>query len=129
MTGDHRPLSTVHYQPLPESTFARQPQFWARQRPPPPPPGPLPHLLPAICPHLKLIAEKHQLRLTEIALRWCQHHSALTPQDGIIIGASSAAQLAQNLEDSEKGALPEEILKALDGARLIVGANAPTYWR
>ncbi len=76
-----------------------------------------------------LLQEKHQLRLTEIALRWCQHHSALTPEDGIILGASSVAQLKQNLKDSEKGPLPEDILKALDEARLIVGASAPTYWR
>ncbi|PCH38217.1 Aldo/keto reductase [Wolfiporia cocos MD-104 SS10] len=79
--------------------------------------------------YLKPIAEKHQLRLTEIALRWCQHHSALGPEDGIILGASSAAQLVQNCEDSEKGPLPEEVVKALDEARLIVGAQAPTYWR
>ncbi|KAI0637042.1 Aldo/keto reductase [Trametes polyzona] len=79
--------------------------------------------------YLKPIAEKHQLRLTEIALRWCQHHSVLTPEDGIILGASSAAQLEQNLEDSEKGPLPEEVVKALDEARRIVGANVPPYWR
>ncbi len=53
----------------------------------------------------------------------------LTPEDGIILGASSAGQLKQNLEDSEKGPLPEEIIQALDEARLIVGASAPTYWR
>ncbi|KZT11370.1 Aldo/keto reductase [Laetiporus sulphureus 93-53] len=79
--------------------------------------------------YLKPIAEKHQLRLTEIALRWCQHHSVLTPEDGVILGASSAAQLEQNCTDSEKGPLPEEVVKALDHARLIVGAEAPTYWR
>ncbi|PIL23923.1 hypothetical protein GSI_13674 [Ganoderma sinense ZZ0214-1] len=79
--------------------------------------------------YLKPIAEKHQLRLTEIALRWVQHHSVLTPQDGVILGASSVAQLEQNLEDSEKGPLPKEVVKALDEARLIVGASAPTYWR
>ncbi|KZT68969.1 Aldo/keto reductase [Daedalea quercina L-15889] len=79
--------------------------------------------------YLKPVAEKHNLRLTEIALRWCQHHSALTPEDGVILGASSAAQLEQNCADSEKGPLPEEILKALDQAKLIVGAEAPTYWR
>jgi aflatoxin B1 aldehyde reductase len=39
------------------------------------------------------------LRLTEIALRWAQHHSVLGPEDGIILGASSAAQLKQNIED------------------------------
>ncbi|KAH9842788.1 Aldo/keto reductase [Rhodofomes roseus] len=79
--------------------------------------------------YLKPIAEKHNLRLTEIALRWCQHHSVLTPTDGVILGASSAAQLEQNCADSEKGPLPEEIIKALDQARLIVGAEAPPYWR
>lgn len=73
--------------------------------------------------------EKHQLRLTEIALRWCQHHSVLTPDDGIILGASSASQLEQNCLDSEKGPLPDEVIKALDEARLIVGAHAPSYWR
>ncbi|KAH9934762.1 Aldo/keto reductase [Fomitopsis serialis] len=72
--------------------------------------------------YLKPIAEKHNLRLTEIALRWCQHHSALTPADG-------CAQLEQNCADSEKGPLPEEVLKALDQAKLIVGSEAPTYWR
>lgn len=73
--------------------------------------------------------EKRNLRLTEIALRWCQHHSALTPEDGVILGASSAAQLEQNCADSEKGPLPEEVLKAIEQAKLIVGAEAPTYWR
>ena len=67
--------------------------------------------------------------MTEIALRWCQLHSVLTPEDGVILGASSAAQLEQNCVDSEKGPLPEEVLKALDQAKLIVGAEAPTYWR
>ncbi|KAI1795943.1 Aldo/keto reductase [Ganoderma leucocontextum] len=83
--------------------------------------------------YLQPIAAKHQLRLTEIALRWVQHHSVLTPQDGVILGASSVAQLEQNLQDSEKlgekGPLPEDVVKALDEARLIVGASAPTYWR
>ena len=75
------------------------------------------------------VQEKHGLRLTEIALRWCQHHSALTPEDGIILGASTAAQLKQNLEDCEKGPLPNEVIHALDEARDIVGFSAPAYWR
>ncbi|KAI0934347.1 hypothetical protein AcV5_006218 [Taiwanofungus camphoratus] len=69
--------------------------------------------------YLKPIAEKYQLRLTEIALRWCQHHSALTPEDGIILGASSAGQLEQNCLDSEQGPLPEEVVKALDEALVV----------
>ncbi|KAH7905774.1 NADP-dependent oxidoreductase domain-containing protein [Hygrophoropsis aurantiaca] len=80
---------------------------------------------------LKNTADKHGLRLTEIALRWCQHHSALISSDGIILGASSAAQLEQNCADSEKGPLPEEVVQVLDEACRIVKAHGsvPTYWR
>jgi len=66
-----------------------------------------------------------------MAFRWLQHHSALTPTDGIIIGASSKAQLEQNAEDCLKGPLEEDVVRALDEARRIVVAHgsAPTYWR
>jgi len=80
-------------------------------------------------PLLKEVADKHNLRLTEIALRWLQHHSVLTPDDGIILGASSAAQLEQNCADSEKGPLPDDVVAALDEAAKIVGTDVPTYWR
>lgn len=79
--------------------------------------------------YLQPIAETHQIPLTEIALRWVEHHSILGPEDGIILGAGSVAQLEQNLQDVEKGPLPEAIVQALDQARLIVGAEAPSYWR
>ncbi|KAL0071447.1 hypothetical protein AAF712_001304 [Marasmius tenuissimus] len=81
--------------------------------------------------HLKVVAEEHDLRLTEVALRWCQHHSALTPEDGVILGASSAAQLEQNCEDSVKGPLPEPVIKALDEAyqMVVAGGGVPLYWR
>jgi len=78
---------------------------------------------------LKSVAASHNLRLTEVALRWCQHHSVLTPEDGVILGASSAAQLEQNCTDSAKGPLPEEVLKALDEAWDKVGSACPSYWR
>ncbi|KZT26245.1 Aldo/keto reductase [Neolentinus lepideus HHB14362 ss-1] len=78
---------------------------------------------------LKPVAERHNLRLTEIALRWCQHHSALTPDDGIILGASSAEQLNMNCADSEKGPLPGEVVQALDEAWSVVIPQAPIYWR
>ena len=42
---------------------------------------------------------KHNLRLTEVALRWVQHHGVLTPEDGVILGASSIAQLNENIQD------------------------------
>ncbi|KAF9246558.1 NADP-dependent oxidoreductase domain-containing protein [Melanogaster broomeanus] len=80
---------------------------------------------------IKDIAEKHNLRTTEIALRWCQYHSALIPEDGIILGASSAAQLVDNCVDSAKGPLPHGVLEVLDEAYRVVKAHgsAPSYWR
>ncbi|EGN93228.1 hypothetical protein SERLA73DRAFT_189721 [Serpula lacrymans var. lacrymans S7.3] len=80
---------------------------------------------------LKEVADKYNLRLTEIALRWCQHHGALETTDGIILGASSAMQIEQNCADSEKGPLPEEVVHALDEANRIVKAHGstPAYWR
>jgi aflatoxin B1 aldehyde reductase len=76
-----------------------------------------------------LSQDKYKIRLTSIALRWCQHHSILTSGDGIIIGASSVEQIEQNCADSEEGPLPDEIIAALDEACRIVGSSAPTYWR
>lgn len=66
-----------------------------------------------------------------MALRWLQHHSALTLEDGIIIGASSKEQLEMNGEDSLKGPLDDEVVEALNEARRIVVAHgsAPSYWR
>ncbi|EJU05758.1 Aldo/keto reductase [Dacryopinax primogenitus] len=52
---------------------------------------------------IKIVGEKHSLRLTEVALRWCQHHSMLTESDGVILAASSTEQLEMNCADSEKG--------------------------
>jgi aflatoxin B1 aldehyde reductase len=74
---------------------------------------------------------KHNLSLTEIALRWCQHHSALKESDGIIIGASSPAQLAQNCKESARGKLPDEVVNVLDQAYRLVQASGsvPRYWR
>ncbi|KAI4519676.1 Aldo/keto reductase [Schizophyllum commune Loenen D] len=80
---------------------------------------------------LKGVAAKNDLSLIEIALRWMQHHSKLTPEDGVILGASSAAQLEENCKASEKGPLPEEVVNALDEAYQIVlrHGGEPPYWR
>jgi aflatoxin B1 aldehyde reductase len=79
---------------------------------------------------LQTATEAHNVRLTEIALRWCQHHSVLTPEDGVIIGASSLDQLIQNCEDSAKGPLDDSLVQALDRANRIVSSsgNLPIYW-
>ena len=81
--------------------------------------------------------EKHGITLTEAALRWLQHHSQLTPDDRVIIGASKLAQLEQSMgarydkvvaqsssqhaytDPSEKGPLPDGIVKLLEDAHSI----------
>ena len=70
------------------------------------------------------VAQKHKLTMVEIALRWCTHHSSLKMQngerDGVIIGVSSFSQLKSNLEDLEKGPLPNDVLKALDASSMMI---------
>jgi aflatoxin B1 aldehyde reductase len=80
------------------------------------------------------VAQKHNLTLLEIALRWCVHHSELKTRakggnDGVIIGVSSFSQLESNLADLEKGPLPEEVVQALDEAWMIAKATSPVYFR
>ncbi|KAF2192387.1 aflatoxin B1 aldehyde reductase member 2 [Zopfia rhizophila CBS 207.26] len=80
------------------------------------------------------VAQKHNLTLLEIALRWCIHHSELKTRvkggdDGVIVGVSSFAQLEGNLRDLEKGPLPDEVIKALDEAWLVTKPTTPNYFR
>ena len=78
------------------------------------------------------LAQKHNLTMVEIALRWCTHHSALKIQqggrDGVVIGVSSLGQIETNLKDLEKGPLPDDVLQALDEAWLIAKPTTPNYW-
>ncbi|MCJ1349862.1 Aflatoxin B1 aldehyde reductase member 2 [Peltigera leucophlebia] len=80
---------------------------------------------------IETVAQKHNLTLLEVALRWVVHHLALqinNGRDGVVIGVSSFAQLEGNLSDLEKGPLPDEIVKALDEAWLITKPATPNYW-
>ncbi|KAK2873911.1 hypothetical protein FQN49_002002 [Arthroderma sp. PD_2] len=77
------------------------------------------------------VAEKHQLSLVEIAFRWVMHHSALNikdGKDGIIIGVSSYGQLEKNMDDLEKGPLPDDVVAALDEAWIVAKATTANYW-
>ena len=62
------------------------------------------------------VAKKLGMTTAEAALRWCNHHSLMKSEygDAIIIGASSTAQLEENLANFEKGPLPDDMLKAFD---------------
>jgi aflatoxin B1 aldehyde reductase len=61
------------------------------------------------------------------ALRWLVHHSMLRGEagDGIIIGASSPAHLAQNLAAVAEGPLPAAVVSAIDEAAEIARPNWP----
>lgn len=62
------------------------------------------------------VAHKLGLTTAEAALRWVNHHSLMKKEhgDAIIIGASSTKQLEENLENLDKGPLPQEMLDAFD---------------
>ncbi|KAI8918267.1 Aldo/keto reductase [Powellomyces hirtus] len=80
---------------------------------------------------VKKACEAHSLTMTEVALRWCSHHSKIDYKlnDGVIIGASSYDHAKHNLEDLEKGPLPAEIVRVLDEAWHKTMTIAPTYYR
>ncbi|KAH8907620.1 keto reductase [Coniochaeta sp. PMI_546] len=76
------------------------------------------------------VAAKLGISTAEAALRWVRHHSQLQSEhgDAIIIGASSADQLENNLTSLEKGPLPEEMVRAFDEGWAIVKAVTKPYF-
>ncbi|KAH7916592.1 NADP-dependent oxidoreductase domain-containing protein [Hygrophoropsis aurantiaca] len=75
------------------------------------------------------VLKKYDIRVSEAAQRWLQHHSELKPElgDAIIIGASSITQLEANLKDCMGGPLPEEVLNVLNRAWEKARGVAPHY--
>lgn len=76
------------------------------------------------------VAQKLGMTTAEAAVRWVSHHSLMKKEhgDAVIIGASSAAQLEDNLANLEKGPLPEEMVKAFDeGWAIVKGVCSPYY--
>jgi aflatoxin B1 aldehyde reductase len=51
---------------------------------------------------------------SEACLRWLYYHSALSEDDGVILGASKTPQIVQNMTDISKGPLPTEVLQKID---------------
>jgi aflatoxin B1 aldehyde reductase len=79
---------------------------------------------------LRPVVKKHGISEAEAALRWIANHSLLSREEGdkIIIGASSAKQLDENLANLEKGPLPEEVLKAFDDGWARVKGITKSYF-
>lgn len=74
-------------------------------------------------------ARSANLSMAECSIRWLRHHSQLTENDGIIVGASSCAHLEANLAACEGGALPENVVEAFEQAWLMTRAVCPKYFR
>lgn len=80
---------------------------------------------------LKVLTAKCQeekVPLAEASLRWHMHHSALGDDDGIILGASSAAQLDETLKACQGGPLPSHLLDAFEALWAAIAPSAPPAW-
>ncbi|RDK36535.1 Aldo/keto reductase [Aspergillus phoenicis ATCC 13157] len=61
------------------------------------------------------VTEAFGVTTIDAALRWAYYHSALAENDGIILGASSIAQIESKVESIGRGPLPEELLRISNG--------------
>ena len=75
---------------------------------------------------LKSIAAGAGRSIVDMALNWVLHH---TPTDCAIIGASTEAQLTENLAALEKGPLPADVVAACDGVWNQLRGITPKYNR
>ena len=55
---------------------------------------------------LSKASEEAGLKLAEVSLRWLFYHSALSTEDGVILGASTLSQIQTSLEYISHGPLP-----------------------
>jgi aflatoxin B1 aldehyde reductase len=77
------------------------------------------------------VAAKLGISTAEAALRWVNHHSEMKREfgDAVIIGASSAKQLEENLTNLEKGPLPDELVKAFDEGWAVAKSVVKPYFK
>lgn len=54
------------------------------------------------------------LTSAEVAIRWAAHHSALSKDDGMILGASRIEQIQESVGFIRKGKLPKNVLRLAD---------------
>jgi 1-deoxyxylulose-5-phosphate synthase len=75
---------------------------------------------------LRQIAQSAGRSLVSLSLNWLLHHTA---SDVVILGASSLAQLNENLAAGEEGPLPEDVIKACDQVWQDLRGPLPIYNR
>lgn len=74
------------------------------------------------------LCEKHGFGIMEGTLRWFMHHSPLTDEDGVILGASRTEQIEASLKACEKPPLPEDVVKGWEDLWNMAEAKAPGYY-
>ncbi|KAG0349373.1 hypothetical protein BG004_007000 [Podila humilis] len=80
--------------------------------------------------NLKRTAESLGFSLVEATFRWMVHHAGLSPQDGIVIGASSVDHLQLNLSIlAHAQPLPARMVTAFDDAWEQVKPVCPSYFK
>lgn len=74
-------------------------------------------------------AAKHGINGHAAALRWTTYHSLLdrSKGDAVIIGASSTAQLATNMDVINQGPLPQDVVEVFNGVYGQLGDEAINY--
>jgi len=79
---------------------------------------------------IRRACEPKGITTAEASYRWLAHHSMLRENrgDGIIIGASKADHLRQNLQAADQGPLDEETVNAFEEAWKLCRADAPEYF-
>ncbi|KAL0487055.1 aflatoxin B1 aldehyde reductase [Acrasis kona] len=75
----------------------------------------------------QLLCKEEDIKPSQAAFRWLQHHSELKENDAIILGASNVAQLEENVADSDGPKLSEKLLKGLSDMWDGVADKAPNY--
>jgi len=62
---------------------------------------------------VKNVASEHGITVQEVALRWLAFHSALGPDDSIILGASTVREMEDKAGIMAKGPLPDIVVHLL----------------
>lgn len=73
------------------------------------------------------LCKAQDISIMEATLRWFRHHSSLGYEDGFILGASTINQIEASLSATEKGPLPDDVVKEFEEMWDAVKEVAPGY--
>lgn len=78
---------------------------------------------------LKEAAKKHSTTISDVALRWLNHHSALkrAHNDGIITGGKNIDRIETTLKSLEQGPLPQDLVDLIEQTWKSIRHDAAPY--